>query len=258
MGLIVLLTVACEKVIDVPLNESDRRIVIEAVGRSFDNQSYILLSRSGSVYDDSGFEKLSGASVTITDQSGEVTTFTEDILEPGRYVAPAFTVTENNTYDLLIEVDGETLSAQSKSFSTPEIDSLSFIDASGFGGEQDTSYLVFYSFTDHPDETNFYRIRPFVNGKIDNNFYLTDDKLSNGQQITAPIFGTDVGPGDTVLIELLSMDAATFKYLSTLSSTLSSGDFGAAPANPVSNIEGDGIGYFGVYMIDTMSVVMPE
>jgi hypothetical protein len=250
--------VSCEKVIDVPLNESDRRIIVEAVGRSFEGESYILLSKSGSVYDDGGFEKLSGATVSITDQTGEVTVFTEDLLEPGRYIAPTFVVTANNTYDLSIEYDGTALTAQSKSFSLPTIDSLNYIETTGFGGGTDTTYLVFYNYTDNAAETNYYRIRPIVNGKKDNNYYLADDRLGNGQQLTAPIFGTDVGPGDTVLIELLSMDADAYEYLFTLSSTLTSGAFGAAPANPVSNIEGDGIGYFGVYMVDTMSIIMPE
>jgi hypothetical protein len=57
------LMIACEKVIEIPLNDADREIVVEGVGRNFLGESYVLLSRSGSVYDDGGFEVLSGAIV---------------------------------------------------------------------------------------------------------------------------------------------------------------------------------------------------
>ena len=59
-----------------------------------------------------------------------------------------------------------------------------------------------------------------------------------------------------VHIELLSMDEDTYTYLSTLNSNINSGPFGATPANPVTNID-NAIGYFGVYMVDTMSIIMP-
>lgn len=254
---------SCEKVIDVPLNDGDRRIIVEAVGRNFDGESYVLLSMSGAVYNqESGYDPVIGASVSVTDGDGLVSIFNEDPLNPGTYLNADFATLPNKTYDLSIAIDGEiSLSAQSQTMNMPVLDSLNYIPlvGGGFaGGGTDTSYLVFYSFVDDPYQTNFYRIRPFVNGKGDDNFYLNNDRLSNGEQITAPIFGTDVEPGDTVLIELISMDEGAYDYLSTLSSALTSGAFSAAPANPVSNIEGDAIGYSGMYLIDTLSIIMPE
>jgi hypothetical protein len=115
---------------------------------------------------------------------------------------------------------------------------------------------LFYNFTDNGAETNFYRFKLWVNGEADENYYIGNDVLGNGQPVSAPFFATEIKSKDTVNVELLSMDEATYTYLSTLSSNLSSGAFGATPANPVTNID-NAIGYFGVYMVDTMSIIMP-
>ncbi|MDA7803358.1 DUF4249 domain-containing protein [Crocinitomix sp.] len=255
----VVFVVSCEKVIDVPLNEADREVVIEAVARSYEGESYVKVSRSGSVYDDSGFETISESNVTLTDQDGIVTVFTEDPLNLGTYIAPDFVAIPNNNYNLQVEVGTDVYTASSKSNSLPSLDSLSYLlNVGGFGGfGDDTTFLVFYHYTDNAAETNFYRIRSWVNGKLDNNYYLNDDKLGNGQPVQAPVFGTDARSKDTVLIELMSIDKPTHLYLTTLASNLASGGpFSPAPANPVSNMS-DGLGYFGVYMCDTLSIIMP-
>lgn len=250
---------ACEKVIEIPLNEGDREIVVEAIGRSMDSTSYIKLSRSGSVYDDSGFEKISGANVVVTDKDGIVYTFLESDLQPGLYLAPDFKVLENNQYDLSVGIDDETITASGVSQTAPMLDSLSFImNTGGFGGDPgDTTYLVFYHYEDNGSEENYYRIQAWVNGVPDQTIYVNDDLLGNGQPVQAPIFAAEVGPRDTVYIELSTIDEATYTYLSTLSSTLAGGGpFAPSPANPVTNLS-DGVGYFGIYMVDTMSIVLP-
>ena len=254
------LAASCEKVIDIPLNEADQQVVVEAVGRSFLGESYVLLSKTGTVYDDTGFEKRSGATVTVTDKDGVETTFTEDPLQLGRYVAPTFQTTANNSYDLRVVLsDGEVLTASSTTNSIPVLDSLSFIQQNGgFGGfTDDTTFLVFYSFTDNGAEENFYRIRAWVNGEADNNYYIGNDVLGNGKPTTAPLFATESESKDTVYVELLSIDEDTYTYMLTLSNNISQGAFSATPANPVSNIEGGGIGYFGAYTIDTATIIMP-
>tara|TARA_B110000037_G_scaffold223203_1_gene303892 strand:- start:15265 stop:16062 length:798 start_codon:yes stop_codon:yes gene_type:complete len=247
---------SCEKVIDIPLNEADQAIVVEAVGRNFVGESFIVLSKTGSVYDDSGFETLTDAAVTVTDQDGIATIFNHDPLNPGRYIAPTFAATPNSAYDLNIVTDDLTFSASSTTNSIPELDSLNYILVPPGFGSKDTTFLLFYNFVDNVTETNFYRIKALVNGKADNNYYIGDDVLGNGQATSAPIFGTEIKSKDTVHIELLSMDEDTYTYLSTLNSNINSGPFGATPANPVTNID-NAIGYFGVYMVDTMSIIMP-
>lgn len=249
---------SCEKVIDVPLNDADREIVVEAIGRNFLGESYILLSRSGSVYNDGGFERLSGAVVTVTDDDGNVFAFVEDITDPGRYLSVDFVAQPSTQYSLSVNIEAQSITASSSSLSEPVIDSLTYINTGGgFGGSPtDTSYLLFYNFVDNADEVNFYQVSAWVNGVKDDNFYIGNDVLGNGQLASAPLFATEIGPKDTVFIELRSMDEDAYTYLSTLSSNINSGPFSATPANPVSNLS-QGVGLFSIYMVDTMTIILP-
>lgn len=256
VGLIVLQS--CEKVIDIPLNEADQQIVVEAIGRNYIGESYIILSKTGTVYDDAGFEKLSGATVTVTDKDGVETIFLESLITPGTYLAPDFQAEPNNAYNLSITTEGANLTASSTTNSLPVLDSLTYIVQPPGFGLQDTAFLVFYNFTDPAEEENYYRVRAWVNGVRDDNYYIGDDQLGNGLPASAPLFATQIQSQDTVFVELLSMDEATYEYLFTLDSNLDSGTpFSATPSNPVSNIDGNAIGYFGVYMVDTMTIIMP-
>lgn len=251
--------VSCEKVIDVPLEESERRIVVEAVFRDHPGDNYVLISKTGSVYDDSEFEKISGATVTITDKAGTVYTLTEVPGTPGKYAHPTFQAMTNDAYTLSVVTGTETFTSTAKTYYKPELDALSYLEQVGsFGVGTDTTYLVFFDFTDDAGTDNFYRVNAWVNGAADKNLYVTNDELFDGQPYSQPLFATTVEKGDTVLVELQSMDKSAYTYFFSLSSANASGPFAPTPANPVSNMEGGAIGYFGIYTTDTMTIVIPE
>lgn len=260
VGFFTMLVASCEKVIDIPLDEADQQIVVEGVFKDQPGNNYLLLSKTGSVYEESNFEKIVGASVTVTDQSNNVYSLTEVSGTPGKYTHPSFQVLPNNFYTLhVITSDQDTLKATCKTFDTPTLDWLEYEEQIGtFGIGSDTSYLVFFSFSDLAEQENFYRIAAWVNGAKDDVYYVTNDDLFNGETLIQPLFATTVEKGDTVFVELQSMDKANYTYFFGLSSGAGAGGpFAATPANPVTNIEG-GIGYFGTYTTDTMSIIMPQ
>lgn len=88
---------------------------------------------------------------------------------------------------------------------------------------------------------------------MDEFYYIGNDDFINGQSYNAPFFGSEAKKGDTIFIELITLDKANYTYLYTLSSNESNN---TAPANPTSNLEGDAIGYFGAFSTDTMSVIV--
>ena len=73
---------------------------------------------------------------------------------------------------------------------------------------------------------------------------------------TSPFFGISFDSADTVYAELWSMNKANYDYFSALFTNLNQSPFSAAPADPPSNIE-NGIGYFGAFMVDTVSIIIP-
>jgi hypothetical protein len=259
LGLLVPCFLSCEKVIDVPLEESDRRIVVEGVLRDQPGNNYVLLSKTGSVYDESNFEKISGAVVTVTDESGVVHTLTEVPGEPGKYTNAILQTVADNAYTLSVLTGGETITSTCETFFTPALDSLFYIEQIGsFGVGSDTTYLVFFNFVDNETQDNYYRINAWINGVKEDVYYISNDDLFGGQTYTQPIYASTVEKGDTVLLELVSMDEANYTYFYSLASASAGGPFAPTPSNPVSNLEGNAIGYFGAYTTDTMSIVIPQ
>jgi hypothetical protein len=255
----ILFFTACEKVIDIPLEDADRKFVIEGVLRDNPGENYILISKTGSVYESSNFEKISGASVIVTDKNGTQYTFSEVVGAPGRYTHPTFATSTNNSYNLQVISGTETFTSSSESFYKPELDSLSYLEQVGtFGVGTDTTYLVFFNFTDKAGEENHYRLIVYVNGVADGTYYITNDELFDGQTYSQPVFATTIEKGDTVVMELLSMDKSAYTYFFSLSNATAEGPFAPTPANPVSNIEGGAIGYFNAYTSDTMSIIIPQ
>ena len=258
--LFVLAIGSCEKVIDLPLNEADQKIVIEAVTSDFANDSYILISKTGTVYEQSVFEKVNDAIITVTDKNGVISNFTEDGTSTGRYVNPTFVVTENNDYLLSVKIGAEEFTSK---YTTQTKAVLDFIYSekiahSSFGGNPaDSSNVVYFAFTDNINETNYYRFKVYKNGDYTNELYLGDDKLINGEQFVNVFYADEFDSGDTVLVEMQNIDKANYTYFYSMSNAQSDNPFSATPANPVSNIDGGALGYYGAYLKDTMSLIVP-
>lgn len=256
---------ACQKVIDIPVNESSQKVVIEAVTSNFLGDSYVLLSRTASLYGPNQFQKINNGTVEITDKNGNQVTFSEDGDGIGRYVHPTFIVQPNNEYLLEVTVDGKTYSAKSStqslttlnSFITTKIANIGFLGGEG-NSQNDSINTVEMSYTDNANEENYYRFNVYTNGEEEGRLNIVNDKITNGQEINgSPSFGETYDSKDTVLLELVNMDKANYTYFYSLRNTSSNGPFSATPANPVTNIENDALGYFGAYLKDTLSVIIP-
>ena len=256
---IVVLAASCQKVIDVPLNDAEIQTIVE--GKLYDEQyqSFIKLSRSGSVYDNSGFEKVSGAVITVTDDQSNTWTFVEDPAEPGTYRDSTFLTQPNTTYDLNIVNGSEVYTATSTTSSDVQFDSLDYIiTVGGFGQQEaDTNYFTFFNFTDNGLEENYYRIIPYTNNERSEAWYLSEDQLYNGNNFRQPFFADQFSSGDTLVAVLVSMDKPTYTYFYTLANNQDASPFSPTPGNPVTNIEGGAIGYFGAFMTGYEILIYP-
>lgn len=235
---IVLGGVSCEKVIDIPLNEADKKVVIEAVCNDREGESTVLLSKSGSVYEESVFDKINDAVVTVTDKNGVVSTFVEDGTLNGVYAHPTFKTEPNQVYSLNVTIGEDVYTSQS---TTSNLVPLSLVyyekgPSSPFApSENDSVYTVFFAFTDNVADENYYRIKVSKNGRQSRNLYIVDDKLYNGEDYIQPFFADAFDEEDTCFVEFLNMDKANYTYFT---SKQSGSDGSATPANPVTNIEG--------------------
>ncbi|MFT5821943.1 MAG: hypothetical protein ACI8ZM_003199 [Crocinitomix sp.] len=250
---------SCEKVVQIPLNDADPQIVVEAVGKSLVGKSYVLLSKTiSSSGSPSGIERLSGAVVEVSDNVGGYFVFVENPAVDGQYIHPTFSVLPNTNYNLNVAYEGESLSAESRSLTMPQIDSFFVFQSAGAPGQEpgDTTNVLIYTVSDNPDEKNFYRFVLWVNGVKENIIFIETDDLGNGEVYTSPFFGISFNSSDSVYAELWSMNKQNYDYFSALNSNLNQSPFSAAPSSLPSNIE-NGIGYYGAFMVDTISIIIP-
>lgn len=255
-GLVLL--ASCEKVIQLPLNEAGKQVVIEASLKDREGQSVIKITETGTVYDNEDFTKVGDALVEVKDSEGEVFVF--EYQGAGEYKHADFTVVPGRGYELAVTRGENFFTSYSQVRTKPKIDSITYVNLSGTFGipEDEVRYLVSFHSVDNAEEQNNYLLSMFRNGKKNNGYYLGNDDFINGQYYTASFFGINARPGDTVLVEMLSMDEAIYDFWIGLSGNIDDGPFSAAPANPPSNIEGGALGVFGVYTTDTLSVVIPS
>lgn len=250
---------ACEKVVELPIEDAEPKVVVEAVAKSLPGESYVLLSKSIGFYDDPGqVNWVDGANVDVTNESGEVFNFVGTGI-PGEYRHPTFYLEPNQFYNLKVEAEGQVLKSETRTLTVPQIDSLFAFQqiTTDLQGNPDTSNILIYTVSDNPAEKNFYRFVLWVNGEKDDEIFIETDDLGNGATYTSPFFGISFDSGDHIYAELWSMTKVNYAYFSALYTNLNQSPFSAAPSDLPSNIDGNGIGYFGAFMVDTATIVIP-
>lgn len=250
--LIILSLIACEKVIEVDLNTSDPKTVIDASLCAQDSVHLIFLSKSGRFTDAEGLARVSGAIINISDLNGAIATFTE--FDSGIYYLENYPLITGNTYNLEVINGDETITASSILHPKIEIDSLYFAEDE-FGGppSEETLYNTRIIFQDPGGVPNYYREVLTVNDTLDNVFRVANDDLTDGNERDLGYFQRRVREGDNVEVELWMIDQEAFNYFNTLDDIASgSGFVSATPYNPISNLSG-GLGNFTVYHRSTIS-----
>jgi hypothetical protein len=224
--------VSCEKVIDIDLKNSEPQIVIDG---------------------------------TVTGQPGPYTvriSKTGDYYKPGTFPAVAGA---EGTYTLKVITEGKEYTAVSTMQEAVEIDSLSYEYQPGgsFGPDETEGYKLHIHFTDPAGIENYCRFKVYKNGQLTKGYYLYNDKYTNGNSYDYNDFEDDaiLQLNDTAIVELLTLDKATYDYYSTLSNVLAEGDTGppmmmTTPANPNSNLSNGAMGYFGAFTLSTKTIII--
>lgn len=254
---------SCEEVIELPLNNADQKIVVEAFTSNIEGRSYVKLTRTSNVYTTNNFETVSGASVIITDDLGNNFVFTEKPDEAGVYILPGYKVEENTTYTIKVVSGNTEITGTTKSLHQPSFDlvyagpkgDLPDEVKDGLGFFPDDFRVVFYLFTDPATVGDNYRIISYKNGDRQNDMYIANDILGSGEQFGGILFGVGADSTDTIFLELMTMDVANYDYFYSLVNNTDTGPFAATPSNPVSNLSDNALGYFGAYMMDTLTTI---
>lgn len=237
---------SCQKIIDVDLNESDPAIVIEAELDGNDSIIRVRVSQTASYFDTLPSPLIDNAIVAITDDLGNTTTIPS--IGNGEYEL-LYTPTIGTTYILTVSYNGVIYTASSTMFEAvpQDIIYVEYFPPGPFSGSG--AYIPYIQFQDPLNETNYFEIILSKNGKKKDNLKdlnIQDDALTNGNYVKRPLFSVNYDLGDTVGIELRSIDEHVYTYLNQAFGLLSS-ENSAAPGNPESNWDNDALGYFSAF-----------
>lgn len=248
---VLILFTACEKVIDVDLKDAEPKIVIEANITDQPGQYKVVLSKSVSFSQENSFPAVTGAQVTLSDNSGN----TEDLIESeaGTYSSAVIQGVPGRNYFLKVVAEGKTYDAVSSMPQPVEIEEIR-IDKFQFNEEELVPKI---KFRDPAGVKNFYRALYIINGKTSDKLFFLDDQFQDGNLIEGTLFDPDMKlkSGDKVRIVLQCIDENNLNYLRE--EDLVSNNQLASPANPTNNLSNGALGYFSAHTERSAIVTVP-
>lgn len=256
--LLFLLLYGCEKVIDVDLNDAAPAIVIEGSLSGYPDFAKVKITKTSSYFDDSKSPTVTGANVVIADENGGRYVLQEEV--DGVYTSDKIALQVNSSYKLTVETGGETYTAESTLPPPVYLDSLDYFYEDSFVFFED-GYVLQTFFTDPANIENYYRFRIFVNGEMQintGNFYVFNDRFTDGKRLEVDIRNVEIVPSDTVVVQLLSIDKPAYDFYTTFEDLMFNNPGSAAPANPITNLSNGALGYFSAWTSSTKSIIIQK
>ncbi len=263
----ILVLSSCQKVISVDLNQTNPQIVIEGLVNDQGGTDSVVINMTGDYFTPSlYFQPVTNATVVISDNAGNVDTLKE--VTSGDYYSTSPSGIPGRTYSLKVVSNGKEYDAVSSMPQKVKIDSLYNLPSINTFGE--SGYDFYVTFKDPPQPGNYYRIIPHVSSLPTDSIsggrggtFIVDDEFTNGNEITFR-FGIrnnptrKLGPGDTVKVDLLSIDKATYDYYYTLRNIIAADQSptSLSPANPNTNLTNGSLGYFSAYAMDSRTIII--
>ncbi len=251
----------CEDVVQVELNSTEPKLVIEGYLSNYPRDCYFRVSRTTDFFNPRGsIDGVTGALIVVSDNSGSEDTLAENTPGTGYYVFPReFSAVAGKTYSATVVLENRTFTANTTMVDQVRVDSMTFeyeednrfVDE----GEEQDGYRLHVYFEDTPDRPDYARIkltkrRPFDYDIAYYDIFLYDGRLSDGNTVDYNYFFKVFQLGETAQVELLVMDKVMYDYFLTLREVAVGQEgnvFDVTPANPNTNWSGGVLGYFGAF-----------
>jgi len=248
---------SCQKVIDLKLHNADIKYVVEGIITNEPGVCKVTLTQSKPFYENNLFPGISGATVTVKDNDVE---YSLPERQTGVYETNLINGTPGHIYQLSVIINNDVFTASSKMPSPVPLDTL-YISNGPFGEFRFASV----GYHDPAGVSNSYRFVQYLNGVKDPAIFWQNDEFTDGQSVSIQLdTGIDkkddprnIKSGDTVMVEMLGIDEAVYKYWYSLHFNGGDGGNIATPANPVTNISGGALGYFSAQTVDRKVVIVP-
>jgi hypothetical protein len=264
----------CTEEIDLKLNSTYRRLVVDGVITTDTTSHYVKLTYSGDYFQNEAMAGVSNATVIINDGIDELE-LVESPFEDGLYLTPPnYFGVEGRTYQLSItgvDVDGngEPETYTSQSYLSPVVK----VDSVGIGFHKIYNLWQILLFAKDPaDRENFYMFRVARNDSVITDAYdevvVADDMLFDGNEVNGVwVVALDANEpaenlkkGDKVTLVMNSIDKPFFDYLTALQveTTPKNPLFSGPPANIPGNISNGALGVFAAYSTSSAQAIVPK
>lgn len=263
LGLVVFISTACQKVINLDLKTANSQVVIIGSITDQPGQDSVKITMTGSYFNPGSYPKVTNATVIISDNTGITDTMVQ--VDSGVYAAPTLTGVPGRTYSMKVLIGSSTYTASSTMPQPVNIDSLQLYNTGTINvvnGISDTVDHVRCYWRDPIGTGHYYRVVGAINGSVldsVDDFNLLSNEFDEGTEIDRRLSNCNPILGQTVTVSLECIDAGTYNYYEVVKSIASAGNpvSTAVPQNPPTNIAGGALGYFSAYTVRTMTGIAP-
>ncbi len=244
------ITTSCSEKIDLKLNNSEPRIVIEGWLSDKPGPYFVGVTRSRLYSDNNQFEGIPAATVVISDDAGNTDTLTETSFA-GIYQTNFIQGTIGRTYRLVVTAEGTTYTSVCKMNPPVDIDSVVIETITNFEG--DTKIDAEMYIRDPSGVRNFYRVFNVRSG----GWNVYTDLLWDGKIRDLNIPDDNLESGDTLVTELWSLDEHIYTYFHQFDQNQNNFGSSAAPANPDPVFTPAALGYFTAHSAKGNMFIIP-
>jgi hypothetical protein len=268
----VMLLAACTERIDVELDSSFTRLVVDGSISTDTTVQQVKLAKTADYFVNEPLEPVTGAIVSITDGTN-VIILAENPADQGTYLTDStvygvpgltYTLTISNV-DVNSDGVTETYTASSEMRFVQPPDSIQVIYMNQF---YTWLWDVRTFAQDPPDSRDFYMFRVLRNGKqlkdTITEVGFSSDEYYNGWYIKGETVSylLEENPsealkdGDTITLETIAITGEYYQYLvDVMMEAHGSDPFGGQPANISTNLNNNAVGYFASYSIARTSTI---
>jgi len=262
---------SCTEPIDITLDESYARLIVEGSVTTDRMNHRVVLSRTSDYFYNQPPIMVTGAKVSISD-NGIPNELKE--VSPGNYITgPSFRGAVGHTYNLNI-VLSEPIGGFSEYSASSTMNYVSPVDSIGLLYHPDWGEEGVWEvqcFVLDPPSADYYRFMISRNSKLLtdtlNEWFVIDDKFFNGNYVAGAgigFLGQDspderLEPGDTVTAEINSIGKDYASFIQEAQSELFGSNplFSGPPANVKGNISNGAFGFFSAYSITRGYAITP-
>ena len=259
---------SCEEEINLQLDSSAPRLVVNGMISTDTTMHWVTLTQSGDYFNHQPARPISGAFVEISDADSSFL-LTESTERPGHYHTPSSYYGKSGVeYRLTIKnVNIEGISADEIFEASSTLPNYVECNSAvvDFSDQYQWWKIIIYA-QDPPNETNYYLFSLLNNGKHVTDAYdrmvILDDRYFDGNYADGVwIFGLDpddgdnLEPGDILTIETYSIDKAYYDYIYGVQTEMAGNNplFSGSPANVPGNISNGALGCFAACSVSRLS-----